>query len=120
MGTDLGERLRSVRKRSGLTQRELADSSGVSLSLIRKIEQGERDDTRMQTLRRIAVAMSCPLSALLGPDPRLPESGNGELWHPARQALVTTAGSQSIDPQPERSMYESLAAAVKLMAACRC
>ncbi|MFI9411672.1 helix-turn-helix domain-containing protein [Nocardia gamkensis] len=114
MGTDLGERLRSVRKRSGLTQRELADSSGVSLSLIRKIEQGERDDTRMQTLRRLAVAMSCPLSALLGPDPRLPESGNGELWQPARQALVTTAGSQSIDPQPERSMYESLAAAVKL------
>jgi transcriptional regulator with XRE-family HTH domain len=114
MGTDLGERLRSVRKRSGLTQRELADSSGVSLSLIRKIEQGERDDTRMQTLRRLAVAMSCPLSALLGPDPRLPASGNGELWHPARQALLTTAGPQSIDPPPERSMYESLAAAVKL------
>ncbi|MFF7938742.1 helix-turn-helix domain-containing protein [Nocardia gamkensis] len=114
MGTDLGERLRSVRKRSGLTQRELADSSGVSLSLIRKIEQGERDDTRMQTLRRLAVAMSCPLSALLGPDPRLPENGNGELWHPARQALVTTAGPQSIDPPTERSMYESLAAAVKL------
>ncbi|WP_063049567.1 helix-turn-helix domain-containing protein [Nocardia arthritidis] len=114
MGTDLGERLRSVRKRSGLTQRELADSSGVSLSLIRKIEQGERDDTRMQTLRRLAVAMSCPLSALLGPDPRLPENGNGELWHPTRQALITTPAPQAIDPPPERSMYESLAAAVKL------
>ncbi|WP_280300637.1 helix-turn-helix domain-containing protein [Nocardia abscessus] len=41
---DLGERLQTVRKRRGLTQRELAESSRVSLSLIRKIEQGERDD----------------------------------------------------------------------------
>ncbi|MGW4088248.1 helix-turn-helix domain-containing protein [Nocardia sp. NPDC004750] len=114
MSTDLGERLRSVRKRSGLTQRELAQSSGVSLSLIRKIEQGERDDTRVQTLRRLAVAMRCPLSALLGPTPRRPEPESGELWLPTRRALVSSADGHAAETPPERSMNESLVAAVKL------
>ncbi|MGK8520760.1 helix-turn-helix domain-containing protein [Nocardia asteroides] len=114
MSTDLGERLRSVRKRSGLTQRELALNSGVSLSLIRKIEQGERDDTRIATLRRLAVAMNCPLSALLGPDPRRPESASGELWLPTRQALLSVADGTASEPLPERSLNESLVAAVKL------
>ncbi|MFI2281940.1 helix-turn-helix domain-containing protein [Nocardia beijingensis] len=114
MSTDLGERLRSVRKRSGLTQRELAQSSGVSLSLIRKIEQGERDDTRIQTLRRLAVAMGCPLSALLGPTPGRPENGGGELWLPTRQALASIADGHAAETPAERSMNESLVAAVKL------
>ncbi|MFD8248613.1 helix-turn-helix domain-containing protein [Nocardia sp. NPDC059691] len=114
MSTELGERLRSVRKRSGLTQRELAQSSGVSLSLIRKIEQGERDDTRVQTLRRLAVAMSCPLSALLGPTPSRPEPESGELWLPTRRALVSSADGHAAETPPERSMNESLVAAVKL------
>ncbi|MGW5378818.1 helix-turn-helix domain-containing protein [Nocardia sp. NPDC003999] len=114
MSTDLGERLRSVRKRSGLTQRELAQSSGVSLSLIRKIEQGERDDTRIQTLRRLAVAMSCPLSTLLGPTPRGPETESGELWLPTRRALVSSADGHAVEMPTERSVNESLVAAVKL------
>ncbi|MER7452131.1 helix-turn-helix domain-containing protein [Nocardia beijingensis] len=114
MSTDLGERLRSVRKRSGLTQRELAQSSGVSLSLIRKIEQGERDDTRIQTLRRLAVAMGCPLSALLGPTPGRPETEGGELWLPTRRALVSIADGRAAETPADRSMNESLVAAVKL------
>ncbi|MBF6077729.1 helix-turn-helix domain-containing protein [Nocardia beijingensis] len=114
MSTDLGERLRSVRKRSGLTQRELAQSSGVSLSLIRKIEQGERDDTRIQTLRRLAVAMGCPLSALLGPTPGRPETEGGELWLPTRRALVSIADGHAAETPADRSMNESLVAAVKL------
>jgi predicted transcriptional regulator len=32
------------RKRRGLTQQELARSSGVSLSLVRKVEQGDYDN----------------------------------------------------------------------------
>ncbi|MGK8466690.1 helix-turn-helix domain-containing protein [Nocardia cyriacigeorgica] len=66
---DLGERLQSIRKRRGLTQRELAETAGVSFSLVRKVEQGERDDVRIDTLRRLAVALDCPLTALLGPLP---------------------------------------------------
>ncbi|MFE3447174.1 helix-turn-helix domain-containing protein [Nocardia sp. NPDC059180] len=86
---DLGERLQSIRKRRGLTQRELAESAGVSVSLIRKIEQGERDDARVDTLRRFSVALNCPLTALLGPAPDIPDNdGNDALWVPTRDALM--------------------------------
>jgi transcriptional regulator with XRE-family HTH domain len=36
----IGTRLREIRKRRGLTQKSLSEASGVSLSLIRKLEQG--------------------------------------------------------------------------------
>ncbi|WP_280440342.1 helix-turn-helix domain-containing protein [Nocardia cyriacigeorgica] len=85
---DLGERLQSIRKRRGLTQRELAESAAVSLSLVRKVEQGERDDARIDTLRRLAVALGCPLTALLGPAPDLLESDAADArWAPTRAAL---------------------------------
>ena len=62
------ERIQSVRKRRGPTQRELAASSGISLSLIRKIKQGERDDTRIDS--RFAVALGYPLDGLTRPQSR--------------------------------------------------
>ncbi|MBW0274310.1 hypothetical protein ATM97_17015 [Nocardia sp. MH4] len=111
---DLGERLQSVRKRRGLTQRQLAELSGVSLSLIRKIEQGERDDTRMDTLRKLAVALGCPLSKLLGPTPTPPESRDGAaLWTPTRAALESI-GPTSAEPVDARSMEAALSHATKL------
>ncbi|NQE88325.1 helix-turn-helix domain-containing protein [Nocardia terpenica] len=114
MGTDLGERLRSVRKRRGLNQKELAQASGVSVSLIRKIEQGEREDTRIDTLRRLAVALGCPVTTLLGPNPQPPESSNGELWLPTRQAITAPLAVGTTEPLADRSLEEALAAAVKL------
>ncbi|MDB4873290.1 MAG: DNA-binding protein [Massilia sp.] len=55
--TSFGERLASVRKRRGLTQRELASESGVSVSLIRQLEQGHLTATRADTARKLAVAL---------------------------------------------------------------
>ncbi|WP_433730480.1 hypothetical protein ACQP0C_03525 [Nocardia sp. CA-129566] len=54
---DLGERVRSVRKRRGLTQAGARAGFERLVSLVRKIEQGRRDDTRIETLRRMAAAM---------------------------------------------------------------
>lgn len=114
MGSGLGERLQSVRKRRGLTQPELAEASGVSLSLIRKIEQGERENARIDTLRRLAVALSCSLTTLLGPAPEPPESSNGELWLPTRKALMEAPNVETAEPAEEWSIGEALTAAVKL------
>ncbi|NKY31035.1 helix-turn-helix domain-containing protein [Nocardia gamkensis] len=113
---DLGERFQSVRKRRGLTQREVAESSGVSLSLIRKIEQGERDDTRIDTLRRFAVALGCPLTALLGPDPTPPHgNGGGELWTPTREALASMRDAPTAaEPVSARSLEAALSHATRL------
>jgi len=59
-----GDRIRDIRKRRGLTQRALAESSGVSLSLIKKLEQGDYGDVRLETLHKLAVTLRVPTTAL--------------------------------------------------------
>ncbi|MEV6419090.1 helix-turn-helix domain-containing protein [Streptomyces sp. NPDC051662] len=50
--SETGKNLKELRKRRGFTQSELAAASGVSLSIIRKLEQGERGTARLETLRK--------------------------------------------------------------------
>jgi transcriptional regulator with XRE-family HTH domain len=86
-----GERLKEGRKRRGLSQRELADTSGVSLSLIRKLEQGERQDTRLETARRLASALRIPTSRLIESEATDAEPAAGaeaDRWAPVRAALA--------------------------------
>jgi transcriptional regulator with XRE-family HTH domain len=66
----IGDRLRDVRKRRGLTQRDLARLSGVSVSFIRKLEQDAYDGgVRLETAHRMAQVLEVPTSALItGPD----------------------------------------------------
>ncbi|SUA45505.1 anaerobic benzoate catabolism transcriptional regulator [Nocardia africana] len=112
---DLGERLQSLRKRRGLTQREFAELSGISLSYIRKIEQGERNDARIDTLRRFAVALGCSLTALLGPTPRIAESdGDAGLWEPTRHALATMRDSSAQEPMSTGGVEAALADGTRL------
>jgi transcriptional regulator with XRE-family HTH domain len=110
----IGERLRNVRKRCGLSQTELADLSGVSLSLIRKLEQGERADTRVETLRKLASAMDVPTTALLDQPLAEQPPADGTLWAPAREAILSPAPSQAPEPVTERGLTDALLAAVKL------
>jgi transcriptional regulator with XRE-family HTH domain len=93
----LGQRLRSVRKRRGLTQSGLADLSGVSVSLIRKLEQDERQDTRLETLRKLAAALRVPTTTLIaeGSDAPVPGPASAAEWEQVRLALAGTAGAQS-------------------------
>ncbi|HEV2378018.1 MAG TPA: helix-turn-helix transcriptional regulator [Streptosporangiaceae bacterium] len=85
----IGDRLREARKRRGLTQRELARLSGVSLSYIRKLEQGDYDGgVRLETAHKLARILGVLTSALVaGPDAREPEQGEVDQWEPTRQAL---------------------------------
>ncbi|MFC4910416.1 helix-turn-helix domain-containing protein [Actinomadura gamaensis] len=87
---NLAERLQSVRKRRGFTQKDLATRSGVSLSLIRKLEQGEREDTRLETLRRLAAALHVATSELIVKVER-PETMSSDIWKPMKDALLRPA-----------------------------
>jgi transcriptional regulator with XRE-family HTH domain len=84
----IGDRLRSVRKRRGLTQSALAERSGVSVSLIRKLEQGEQEGTRLETARKFARVLRVETSALVGrPSAEPPQETDVELWADVRKAL---------------------------------
>jgi transcriptional regulator with XRE-family HTH domain len=57
-GNDAGQAIAAARKANGLTQRELSRQAAVSLSLLRKIEQGTRP---------LSPGVRAALSAALGP-----------------------------------------------------
>jgi len=62
---DIGKRIKSVRKRNGLTLQELAEKSAVSATAISAIERNVSSPT-VNTLASIGKALGESLSALLG------------------------------------------------------
>lgn len=108
--TTLGDRLRSIRKRRGLSQRELATASGLSESLIEKIEEGERTDIRVETALKLAASLRVPTSSILQrgavPDDE-PAPGIEEAWEPVRRALA----GQASQPDEEATTAGVIAAA---------
>ncbi|MFJ1579213.1 helix-turn-helix domain-containing protein [Streptomyces sp. NPDC088182] len=95
-----GQRVKEVRKRRGLSQRELADASGVSLSTIRKLEQGERETARLETLRKLAHSLRVPTMRLAGgPHQEDPDAGTVDRWEAVRGALERPAVVSGLDDE---------------------
>lgn len=92
-GLTIGERVARLRHRRHLSQQELAAASGVSVDLVRKLEQNQRRSTSLPSLQAIAKALDAKVSALLdGPNadnPNDPGPGIGDL----RRALTPTSDS---------------------------
>ncbi|MFI5682890.1 helix-turn-helix domain-containing protein [Streptomyces sp. NPDC051636] len=102
MGADIGKRLQEVRKRRGMTQRQLATESGVSVSLIRKLEQGERADTRLETARQLAQALRVPTTNLVAEHEDEPDTvpGADDRWEAVRRALVAPVRADGATEEP--------------------
>lgn len=99
--TTLGDRLKEARKRAQLTQRDLARASGVSLSLICKLEQNEHTGTRLETAHRLAAALNITTVKLLEaePDDGTPAPVDpADQWAPVRAALADTNAQPSEVP----------------------
>lgn len=111
---NIGDRVRSARKRCGLSQRKLAELSGVSVSLIRKVEQGERADVRMETLRRLAVALEVPTTVLMGQRREEQATAGATMWMPTLDAILRPQRLGIPEPVTERELTDVMLAAVKL------
>lgn len=61
----LGERVRMIRKRKGITQTELAAAMRVAQSHMNKIE-GNVVAPKAETILKIAKALDVPVSELIG------------------------------------------------------
>jgi ribosome-binding protein aMBF1 (putative translation factor) len=62
----IGELLREARESRGLTQSELARKAGTKQSAISRIEDADYEGLKVDTLRRIALALNLPLAISLG------------------------------------------------------
>jgi len=63
--TDLGARMRMLRKKRGMKQVELAKTSGVTQATICRIETGEVTQPRPEILLKIGHALGVPLDYLV-------------------------------------------------------
>ncbi|NEW40084.1 helix-turn-helix transcriptional regulator [Nocardia cyriacigeorgica] len=76
--TYIGQRVRQIRARRGITQQVLADRAGISRSVIAKYEAGLRPVDSRRTLLALAHALGCTLGDLTGHEQdRMDPSANG-------------------------------------------
>ena len=69
MAQTLGDRLRAVRRRLGISQEELATRSGVEQESIERVEQNKRRYLRSDDLARLVKALGVSADELLGTEP---------------------------------------------------
>src|SRR5262245_9880699 len=114
----VGDRVRDVRKRRGLTQRALAESSGVSQSLIKKLEQGDYGGVRLETLRKLASVLRVPTTALASqPDAGDPDRAEVEQSVAVRRALEGTMTGQPAEEPTLSGLTAAFDAVVPLVVA---
>lgn len=96
---DLGRTLRRLRRLASLTQEELADRSGVSVDVIRQLEQRRKHSARLPTLHALANGLGVELTTLLGDPPAVSSSGenDGPRFVAVRRAIMPVLWG----PEPE-------------------
>ncbi|MFD0403317.1 helix-turn-helix domain-containing protein [Kitasatospora sp. NPDC127121] len=74
----LGDRVKRLRRLADLTQEGLAEKSGVSVDVVRKLEQLRKHSARLPTLHALAKGLGVELTALLGDPPAVPSTGDAD------------------------------------------
>ncbi|MCK9895328.1 helix-turn-helix domain-containing protein [Frankia sp. AgB32] len=119
-----GIHLQNLRHRRGLTQEALAHTAELSVSTVRKIEQG--GSARIETLHALARALDVETSSLFGstsPGP-VPDAEEGDKLNllPLRQVLtpvvgirgIVTFGAETSGDVQEADLRAALSEAVRL------
>ncbi|WP_165436385.1 BTAD domain-containing putative transcriptional regulator [Amycolatopsis suaedae] len=98
-----GAALRTRRRNAGLTQRDLASLSGVSVRTIRHLEQGLTGKPRQESVRRLVAALDSG-----GPAPTAPEATlRIDILGPLAVTLDGTPAD--LGPMKQRSLFALLA-----------
>ncbi|WP_344019368.1 helix-turn-helix transcriptional regulator [Streptomyces luteireticuli] len=74
----LGDRMGRLRRLADLTQEELSERSGMSVDVVRKLEQRRKHSARLPTLHSLAKGLGVELTTLLGDPPGVPSSGDAD------------------------------------------
>ncbi|MFJ2017258.1 helix-turn-helix domain-containing protein [Streptomyces nodosus] len=108
MAEHLGDRLARLRRMANLTQEALAEQSGLSVDLVKKLEQKRKHSARLPTLHALARGLGVELTALLGDPPGVPSTG--EVDPPELVALRRAVMPPLFAPPVEPSDTERLTA----------
>lgn len=105
MAEHLGDRLAHLRRLADLTQEELAEKSGVSVDVVRKLEQHRKHSARLPTLHALASGLGVELTGLMG-DPPAVANQNAET--PELVALRRAIMPSRLTPPAEPAEVEPL------------
>ncbi|WP_280458025.1 helix-turn-helix transcriptional regulator [Nocardia carnea] len=108
--TYIGQRIRQIRARRGISQQILADRAGMGRSVIAKYEAGLRPVDSRRTLLALAGALGVTLGDLTGTDDRIDPATSA--FHRAVPAIETALWTQGniTDTRPPRGLEELTAA----------
>jgi transcriptional regulator with XRE-family HTH domain len=95
----IGDRLAHLRRRRGLSQEKLAERSGVSVDVIRKLEQGRRKSALMATLTALAQAVDVEVSVLVGQPSSIRGAGDPGMVLTIREALTSLDDFPGLPPE---------------------
>lgn len=102
--SSLQENVRSHRRSSGWSQEQLAEEAGLSVGVVRKIEQG--GNAQVETIHMLARALGTTTSSLFAaevPEPIRPNAGDGPKLSALRQALMPPVGLREVIVEAERA-----------------
>jgi transcriptional regulator with XRE-family HTH domain len=105
-----GEYLRGLRKRAGLSQRELAQQAGIDFTYLSKIENSRVDPPGESTMRALAAALGADAEDLLARARKMPR----DLKHlvaqgsPEKALLLRRIAQTPMTPERVRRMLRLL------------
>ncbi|MBL7494148.1 helix-turn-helix transcriptional regulator [Frankia sp. AgB1.9] len=113
---ELGDRIKQIRHRRGMTQDELAERSGVHLDTIKKLETKIRTGARISTLHALARALDVRTSDLLGNGVELDPDDNGDSASllAMRRVLVPAYPAPSVTPMSGTELRQAVIDCVRL------
>lgn len=107
---NIGERIKTARKKAGLTQAQLAEKTGVATITIRQYELGKRQP-RIEQLRKIASALGLYISDLVegeqwkqfSPEELMPEERLAKVASENLPPTTVKAGWKSVPTNQNRT-----------------
>lgn len=89
----VGDRIRTMRDRVGMSQTQVAAASGLHLRTVCAVERGEAGEVRLATLTAIAAALDVPVGVLLGErPPPVHWPVDGVFWRQVRREVEQIQG----------------------------
>ncbi|MCM2419176.1 helix-turn-helix transcriptional regulator [Streptomyces sp. RKAG293] len=102
--SSLRENVRTHRRRTGMSQEQLAEAAGLSVGVVRKVEQG--GNVQVETIHLLARALGTTTSGLFAtgsPEPVRANLGDGPKLMELRRALMPPIGLSEVLSAPDQA-----------------
>ncbi|MGH3822469.1 MAG: helix-turn-helix domain-containing protein [Pseudonocardiaceae bacterium] len=107
----VGENLARIRAARGLTQDELAQSSGVSVDTISRLERGARTTARRSTVQALSCALGADPARLLGIHPPEQDTAGAEQLRRAVRALDIPDFAEPVEVLSQPELHDAASGA---------